>query len=606
MKRTNELEWDEFLTPAPKRSKLVTSIAIYSSMSQLSQADQDVIATLTGFFSKRVNIRRKTSRRSGRVSSWTRGATKDGFLDSALKFCSWYDQQEGRQGLLEALQDLNVIHAYATYLHRERGNAATTISRDALRLGCTAWRYSCGLNDEPLDKCAPYSDLKTVMTEFEDTSSTTKKDWLQMRREGHFPTVPELKIAVFRIGKLMEAEEAKKRPDPKRLAKLAYKRFMLAMCALKPIARTKDLYLLQLPASEPERYPVCIVPAGDSGFTFHANMPKNKKRVQMQLSPEHCAVVADYHKYTPVLRRGKMNNFAFFDGSGSPVARLKVLGSTRSLAKDALDSQTTPADDASVNHKASAAVMNEKFHNVIQSFMPPGGQKATVTDLRNSWTTYYKNKEFASEVERAALEKSMQCIIGHCDATAIASYEKIDPQSIAALAVNVETEHYRAITGAPAPKHVPWAEVKEGSKVECKNRVLGRVVAKYSSKVAEVLPDTEDLTAAVQHVFVPYTDIVELAELPTYEQVAEDPLPTVPAVVVTYLKGLSSYNVAAVSEWLSRVGLSQYVSLFKEHHVDGSLLEMLEDSDLVELKIPLSITRKKILSEISKLKAAVA
>jgi hypothetical protein len=135
--------------------------------------------------------------------------------------------------------------------------------------------------------------------------------------------------------------------------------------------------------------------------------------------------------------------------------------------------------------------------------------------------------------------------------------------------------------------------------------MVGRVVAKYSSKVAEVLPEAEDGTATVQHVFVAYTDLLELAELPTYDQVVNDAtIQTAPAIALPVSKvGLSSYSVAAVTGWMSNVGLSQYVSLFSEHLVDGALLEVLEDNDLKELGILLSIQRKKILSEINKLKS---
>jgi hypothetical protein len=511
--------------------------------------------------------------------------------------------------LLEALKDLSVIHAYATYLHKERGNAATTIARDALRLGTTAWRYACGVDDISLNECAPYRTLRTVMTEIDGAASTTKKDWLQMRHQGHFATVAELKMAVFRVGQLLKAEAAKKKPDAMRLAKLAYKRFMLAMCALKPIARAKDLYLLQLPTGEPERYPVCIVP-GESGFSFHANMPKNKKqRVQLQLSPEHCEVVVDYNKYTPILRRGKSHNFAFFDGSGSPVARLKAPGSTRSKDKSALDAHAAPVDDATVDHRASASVMDEKFHNVMKAFLPLGGQKATVTDMRASWTTYYKNKEFNSDVERAALERSMQAIIGHCDATAVASYEKIDPQSVAALAVNVESAHYRTITGTPAPTHVPWTDVKEGGKIVYRvgNETLtGLVVVKYNSKVAEVLPNSI-VDQATAHVFIPYTDVMELSDIPAIPKTDApgEPLPTLEQVATSSSerhRGLMSYGIGAVASWLTTIGFGKFIDKFKECGVDGALLEDLEDQDLIELGIPQQIQRKKLLSEIRKLK----
>jgi hypothetical protein len=256
--------------------------------------------------------------------------------------------------------------------------------------------------------------------------------------------------------------------------------------------------------------------------------------------------------------------------------------------------------------------MDEKFHNVMRTFMPPGGQKATVTDLRASWTTYYKNREFPSEVERAALEKSMQCVIGHCDATAIASYEKIDPQSIAALAVNVESAHYRAITGMPAPTHVPWAEVKEGGNIKYRagneTQLAGRVVVKYNSKVAEVLPNSI-VDQAITHVFIPSTDILELSDLPAATTCkvdsVPDELPALHQVASTNVerhRGLASYGVAAVSSWLSNIGLAQFVDAFKGCGVDGALLEDLEDQDLIEMGVPLSIQRKKLLSEIRKLK----
>ena len=213
----------------------------------------------------------------------------------------------------------------------------------------------------------------------------------------------------------------------------------------------------------------------------------------------------------------------------------------------------------------------------------------------------------------------MQALIGHSDLTAVKTYERIDPQSVGALAVNVTADHTSAITGAPAPTHVPWAEVTEGAMVEYRRgdgvhqNLKGRVMAKYHSQVAEILPEllaegalTGANKFAVQHVFVKHCDIVALVDLPRppqYEDVVLKPLQVAEAASATSPASLAHYSSEAVGKWLVSIGLPQYVERFKENGVDGALLADIENEELLELNIPLSLHRKKILSEVRKLKA---
>ena len=224
-----------------------------NSMEQLREGDRADLDNLVSFFQKRVNIRRKTSRQSGIASSWSRTATIDGVRSSAFKFCSWLYTTNTSQSMLSALKDLSTVHEYAIHLATNRGNSGSTIARDGLRLAITVLRYKCGLDGSALSDCEQYKELMAVVSATEHQSTERREDWLQMRRKNKFATVSELKLAVWRIGKLMEVERGNKSPDMRRLAKLAYKRFLLAMCALKPIARTKDLYLLQTAGQRQER-----------------------------------------------------------------------------------------------------------------------------------------------------------------------------------------------------------------------------------------------------------------------------------------------------------------------------------------------------------------
>ena len=49
--------------------------------------------------------------------------------------------------------------------------------------------------------------------------------------------------------------------------------------------------------------------------------------------------------------------------------------------------------------------------------------------------------------------------------------------------------------------------------------------------------------------------------------------------------GFKSWPAAEVALWVERVGLPQYAGHFRENHIDGATLTLLEKADLVEMGV---------------------
>lgn len=70
------------------------------------------------------------------------------------------------------------------------------------------------------------------------------------------------------------------------------------------------------------------------------------------------------------------------------------------------------------------------------------------------------------------------------------------------------------------------------------------------------------------------------------------------------VKPLVAWSVAEVSSWLEHtVGLAEYVPLFEQHEVDGTLLSYLDKSSLEELGVPSALHRLKLLTALAQLPA---
>lgn len=68
---------------------------------------------------------------------------------------------------------------------------------------------------------------------------------------------------------------------------------------------------------------------------------------------------------------------------------------------------------------------------------------------------------------------------------------------------------------------------------------------------------------------------------------------------IDHLQELKALNVIGVCQLLENMGLSQYVSKFREEQIDGDLLSDLTDGDLSDLLVTSSLHRKRILLIIS-------
>lgn len=63
----------------------------------------------------------------------------------------------------------------------------------------------------------------------------------------------------------------------------------------------------------------------------------------------------------------------------------------------------------------------------------------------------------------------------------------------------------------------------------------------------------------------------------------------------THTHIMEEWTEADVGNWLMKLNLKEWVSTFREHCVDGSLLLQLNDADLIELGLSSGLTRKRIL-----------